>query len=616
MTEDQPRSNEGRPKLSVVIVIVGVLVFSAMTAMLSFPTVKASSGIISEISAVGSSFDKVSIYADPGVQNPKGSYDGYFQGKIPSSGSGSETSLFVEATKTFTPTSNDYLRIYLNYWADFHLHAPSGCTGVAGTACAEYLGLVCAYFAGDPNGCYATNGYFHTFEDVQLWAASSSDYSESQLHTITLDRPYQLFAGTSVTFFFEFELYASNGGYVNGVTSDSAYMDFQSTDACLILSYASANTGTICSGNGDFSLNSLPSTLNVGRSQTTSAGSVIGLTASNGFTGPITLTPAANSAYITPSMNGNILWPFQGLSSPTLNVYAASNAPFGTYSVTVTGDYRGQIGHTTVVTVNVDPPSFNIIPNPWGATILPGGSATISISVNPLYGFSGTVTLTATPTSPVQVSPTSTSVFVPSGGTGSYTLSISTPSSIAYGTYPVTVVGTTGSISNQVEFDINVVNCVSGCGGGGGSVAYGTLITMADGTQVPVQSLRAGDQIIVYNVPTGYQTIATITDLKTVETNTTLTIHTSTGQPLRADASPKMTLWVLTREGPVQKQIALIQPGDQIYDYDTHAWVTVTQVTVATGGQHVLYDPHYTPTQSSGMLLEFIANGYPDFFTD
>src|SRR5438552_2443086 len=173
--------------------------------------------------------------------------------------------------------------------------------------------------------------------------------------------------------------------------------------------------------------------------------------------------------------------------------------------------------------------------------------------------------------------------------------------------------GTCGGNLNVMQYR-NVACGCGGCGcGGGGSVASGSLITLSDGTRVPVQNIRVGTQVIVYNVPTGYQTIATVYQIRVVTVDNTLTIHTTAGIPFRADANPGMRLWVLTNGGAVEKPITTIQPGDQIYSYDLGHWVSVPNVTITYGGQHTMYDlltnPNFT---SNGLLLEYIANGYPD----
>jgi len=74
-----------------------------------------------------------------------------------------------------------------------------------------------------------------------------------------------------------------------------------------------------------------------------------------------------------------------------------------------------------------------------------------------------------------------------------------------------------------------------------------------------------------------------------------------------------MKLWVLTSNGPAEKPITLIGTGDQIYNYDVQSWVRVTDVTITYGGQHTMYDLLTTPNfTSNGLILEYIANGYPD----
>lgn len=152
-----------------------------------------------------------------------------------------------------------------------------------------------------------------------------------------------------------------------------------------------------------------------------------------------------------------------------------------------------------------------------------------------------------------------------------------------------------------------------GGGGGGGSVAYGSLITMADGTQVPIQNVRVGDQVVVYNVPTGYETVGTVEQVIVTVANSSITLHTTVGLPFRADANPHMRLWVETATGPVETPITNIQSGDKIYNYDLQSWVTVTHVTLTYGGQHTVFDlitnPNHTTT---GQVLEYVANGYPD----
>lgn len=145
-----------------------------------------------------------------------------------------------------------------------------------------------------------------------------------------------------------------------------------------------------------------------------------------------------------------------------------------------------------------------------------------------------------------------------------------------------------------------------GGGGGGGSVAAGTLITMADGSKKPVQDVVAGDQVILYNVYTGHQTIATITQVQVVTVYSQLTIYTDGGLPFRTDANPQFRLHVMVNGQIVFMPVTQIQSGDLLFNYDKMAWVPVTKVNASYNGPHIVYDLTDSP------LGDFIANGYAD----
>jgi len=152
-----------------------------------------------------------------------------------------------------------------------------------------------------------------------------------------------------------------------------------------------------------------------------------------------------------------------------------------------------------------------------------------------------------------------------------------------------------------------------GGSGGGGSVAHGTLITMADGTRIPVQNLAAGDHVVMYDVYRRTSLTATITSIPHVTVDNMLTIYTEDGMPLRVDANPKLKFYVWTLNGPILKPVTDFQPGDLLYNYDHAKWVPITRVEISYGGSHVYYDlltdPYLTVDRQ---YLNFIANGYAD----
>ncbi len=157
-------------------------------------------------------------------------------------------------------------------------------------------------------------------------------------------------------------------------------------------------------------------------------------------------------------------------------------------------------------------------------------------------------------------------------------------------------------ISGSREW-VKTKSCSTG-GGGGGSVAYGTMITVSDGTKVPVQNLKVGDELLGYDTATGLFTVATITDFIAVDTSNMLVITTEAGAPLRVDANPAQTLYVKTRSGTVGwLSVTELQTGDFLF-HEERRWVEVTSIQFAPQGRHVMFDIIST--------APYFANGYLD----
>jgi RHS repeat-associated protein len=333
-----------------------------------------------------------------------------------------------------------------------------------------------------------------------------------------------------------------------------------------------------------------------------------------GFSSSVTLslsgTPSCGvGSTFTPS---TITFPNGGTSILTLSV-SSSCAAGNSYTLSVS---TGKKVLPTTFTLTIA--DFTISANPTSLSDPQGAAEFSSISLTS-KGLSGYVALTAT-ISPVVTNGPSTyfnnpSLKLSAGGSNSTSLELSASCATPIGSYTVTVTGTSGLIIHSATILLSVVTgCTGGGGGGGGgSVALGTLILLASGATEPVQNIKIGDQVIVYNVPSGYETVATVEQIKVTVANSSLTIHTADGLPFRADANPLMKLWVLTSSGPVRTPITQIVPGNLIYNYDEQTWVRVTDVKTTYGGQNIVYDLITNPdSTSTGQILEYIANGYPD----
>ncbi len=204
----------------------------------------------------------------------------------------------------------------------------------------------------------------------------------------------------------------------------------------------------------DFSISAaaVPTTIYVQSSGSTIIPTTpVTVTAFSSFSGTVDITAAPPSE--DPSFTATLASPSVTLSpgaslTDGLTVTVPPNTPHGTYLITVTGTV-GTLSQSTAFAVKVQ--DFSISASPTSLNIKSGSSGTSTITVTPISGFSGKVSLTSTVTgsgltaslSPTSVSPTTTSV--PGGVTvvtpATSTLTV-TAASTATGTYTITVTGT------------------------------------------------------------------------------------------------------------------------------------------------------------------------------
>ncbi len=148
---------------------------------------------------------------------------------------------------------------------------------------------------------------------------------------------------------------------------------------------------------------------------------------------------------------------------------------------------------------------------------------------------------------------------------------------------------------------------ISASCGGGGSVASGTLITLADGSQVPVQNLAIGMQLLSYNMTSQQYTVSTIYKFATVQVNNLMIIQTSNGSSLRVDQNPVQQVWVkLSDETITLMSVTDLRVGYDLFEAITQKWVPITGISYVNHGQYIMYDIYSTAPGN------YIANGYLD----
>ncbi len=225
---------------------------------------------------------------------------------------------------------------------------------------------------------------------------------------------------------------------------------------------------TSCGGSvtNDFSISASPTSLSI--AQGNSGTSTISTAVTSGSAGTVNLTASVSPSGPTASLNPTSV---TAGGSSTLTVSVGSSVATGNYTVTVTGT-EGSATHSTTVAVTVTAPvtnDFSISASPTSLSIAQGNSGTSTISTAVTSGSAGTVNLTASvsPSGPTaSLSPTS----VTAGG--SSTLTVNVGSSVATGSYTVTVTGTEGSATHSTSVAVTVTSS-----GGGGGITNGGFET-------------------------------------------------------------------------------------------------------------------------------------------
>ncbi len=327
----------------------------------------------------------------------------------------------------------------------------------------------------------------------------------------------------------------------------------------------------------------------------------------NSYSGPVSL-------YITGGLPSGVTFSFNpqtmtipsgGSISSTLTLNVASSTVPGTYTISLQGN-SGQWGEGSVFLLRVADFGVSLSCGSPGCSyaLTPGYTVQDTLTVTSL-GFSGTISLSYSGGGQT-VSLSSSSVTLSPGGQATVTVTITGGS----GSGTVTITGTCSSglcVSPSQSHTASVYVGIScGCGGGG-SVSAGTLITLADGSQVPVQSLHVGMQLLSYDMTTHQYVITTITKFVAVMTHNQMVIGTSTGKPLIVDQNPAQKLYVKMPDGTVTlMSVTDVKVGYDLFDAISQTWVPITSIHYENGGNHLMYDIYTTAPGN------YIANGYLD----
>jgi uncharacterized membrane protein len=227
--------------------------------------------------------------------------------------------------------------------------------------------------------------------------------------------------------------------------------------------------------------------------QGASGTSYVNLNYQYGFNGSISLAAYGLPSGATVSFATNPIT--SSASQSLLTVTASSAASPGQYNVTIAGT-SGTTTATTMLNVIIYPQSFTLSDAPGAVTLIQGGSDKSTIYVNPVYGFSGSVSLASTGLpSGVSASWSSNST------TGSSVLTLRANSTVTPGKYAVTITGTSGAVTATAPLIVTVKGtpvttsatlALTSAGTAVTSVSAGSMVTLTAAVSAGSMTLTTG----------------------------------------------------------------------------------------------------------------------------
>jgi PKD repeat protein len=232
---------------------------------------------------------------------------------------------------------------------------------------------------------------------------------------------------------------SADAGAITYSTPGTYTASLQVTDNGGLTSAAATRTVTV----PDFTLTASPSsqtvTIGGGAAYSTSVNFGTGLTGTVGLS--VSGLPTGATAGFSPTS-------LAATGSSTLTVATSASTPAGSYPLTIIGT-NGTLTHSFAVTLVVAG-DFTISATPSSASVSRGSSTSYTVTVTPVGGSAGTVTLSAT-----NLPKQTTAKFTPSSlSTGTSTLTLSTKRQANRGTYQITIRGTSGSITKTTTVEL------------------------------------------------------------------------------------------------------------------------------------------------------------------
>lgn len=209
----------------------------------------------------------------------------------------------------------------------------------------------------------------------------------------------------------------------------------------------------------NFTISASPASVTV--TQGASGTSTITITSQNSFNSATTLSATGLPSGVTATFSTNpVTPPANGSASSTLTLTASASAATGAATVTITGT-SGSTTHSTTIALTVNSssgtPNFTLSLSPSSFTIDEGRSVSTTLTVTSVNSFHSAVTLSVNEfPSGVSATASANPVTPPANGSVKVTLTWSASRRAPTGTTTIELIGTSGSITNEIPVAITV----------------------------------------------------------------------------------------------------------------------------------------------------------------
>lgn len=187
-------------------------------------------------------------------------------------------------------------------------------------------------------------------------------------------------------------------------------------------------------------------------------------------------------------------------------------------------------------------PDFKGVVGPLNTVLVPGSSASFTVTLTPLYGFTGDVTLGAT-NLPNGITPSYSPVTVP-GGNGTSTVTLTAAPNLALGDYTFTLSGNSGTLTHSTTIPVTVN---SSLGDFGGNISPDIQNIAQSGTAIyPITIVPSGGftgtvTLSVSGLPAGATASFSQNPVTGGSGTSNLTIVTSSSTPIPQVYTPTVT---------------------------------------------------------------------------